>query len=140
MKKVMNINHIMKAVAAMAFAAVSFVASAQKYPGGIIDKTIAVVGNEIITIADLEEEVQMMQAYGMKSDKNVRCEVLEDMMASRLFLMQARVDSLAVNNDMVRATSATVSTTSGLISAVMKEWRKSSASRSTSFVRNGARR
>ena len=103
MKKVMNINHIMKAVAAMAFAAVSFVASAQKYPGGIIDKTIAVVGNEIITIADLEEEVQMMQAYGMKSDKNVRCEVLEDMMASRLFLMQARVDSLAVNNDMVES-------------------------------------
>ena len=99
----MNINHIMKAVAAMAFAAVSFVASAQKYPGGIIDKTIAVVGNEIITIADLEEEVQMMQAYGMKSDKNVRCEVLEDMMASRLFLMQARVDSLAVNNDMVES-------------------------------------
>lgn len=99
----MNINHIMKTVAAMAFAAVSVVASAQKYPNGIIDKTIAVVGNEIITISDLEEEVQMMQAYGMKSDKNVRCEVLEQMMSSKLFLMQARVDSLAVNNDMVES-------------------------------------
>ena len=43
----------------------------------------------------------MMRAYGMGSDKNVRCEILEQMMVSKLFLMQARVDSLTVNNDMV---------------------------------------
>ena len=43
----------------------------------------------------------MMQAYGMGSDRNARCEILEQMMASKLFLMQARVDSLTVNNDMV---------------------------------------
>ena len=37
----------------------------------------------------------------MMSDKKGRCEILEEMMASKLFLMQARIDSLAVNNDMV---------------------------------------
>lgn len=42
-----------------------------------------------------------MQAYGMGSDRNARCEVLEQMMVSKLFLMQARVDSLTINNDMV---------------------------------------
>lgn len=76
-------------------------ASAQKYSDGLVDKTVAVVGNEIIMLSDLEEEVQMMRAYGMLSDKSGRCEILEQMMASKLFLMQARVDSIVVNNDMV---------------------------------------
>lgn len=76
--------------AAVALAAVALSASAQKYSGGVIDKTIAVVGNEVILISDLEEEVEMMRAYGMMSDKKGRCEVLEEMMASKLFLMQAR--------------------------------------------------
>ena len=59
-----------KTMAVAAFAVISTFASAQKYPDGIVDKTIAVVGNEMITISGLEEEVQMMQAYGMGSDKN----------------------------------------------------------------------
>jgi peptidyl-prolyl cis-trans isomerase SurA len=37
----------------------------------------------------------------MMSDKKGRCEILEEMMATRLFLMQARLDSIEVNNDMV---------------------------------------
>ena len=90
-----------KFMAVAAFAVISSLASAQKYPGGIVDKTIAVIGNEVITISGLEEEVQMMNAYGMMSDKNARCEILEQMMVSKLFLMQARVDSLTINNDMV---------------------------------------
>ena len=90
-----------KLMAVAAFAVISSLASAQKYPDGIVDKTIAVIGNEVITISGLEQEVQMMQAYGMGSDRNARCEILEQMMASKLFLMQARVDSLTVNNDMV---------------------------------------
>ena len=90
-------------VAAVAFALSAIHASAQKYSDGIVDKTIAVVGNEMITIADLEEEVKMMSAYGMMSDKTGRCDILEQMMASKLFLMQARVDSIEVNNDMVES-------------------------------------
>ena len=43
----------------------------------------------------------MMMAYGMMSDTSGRCEILEQMMSSKIFLMQARVDSLEVNNDMV---------------------------------------
>ena len=94
---------IFKGVAVMAFAALSLAASAQKYPNGIIDKTIAVVGNEVILISQLEDEVQMMKAYGMMSDKSGRCEILESMMASKIFLMQSRLDSIAVNNDMVES-------------------------------------
>ena len=97
----MKVNHKIRLVAAVAFALSAVTVSAQKYPDGIVDKTIAVVGNEVITISQLEEEVQMMMAYGMMSDKSGRCEILEQMMSSKIFLMQARVDSLEVNNDMV---------------------------------------
>ncbi|MCQ2157814.1 MAG: peptidylprolyl isomerase [Bacteroidales bacterium] len=77
--------------------------SAQKYQGGLIDKSIAVVGNEMITISDLEQEIQMMKSQGYASDKNIRCEILEQMMESKLFLMQARIDSLTLNQDQVQA-------------------------------------
>ena len=97
-------RHILKGMAVLLFAAVSVNAAAQKYEGGIVDKTIAVVGNEVIMISDIESEMQMMQSYyGMKSDRKARCELLENMMSSKLFLMQARVDSLEVNNDMVES-------------------------------------
>ena len=94
---------IFKGAAVMALAAMSWTASAQKYPNGIIDKTIAVVGNEVVMISQLEEEVQMMRAYGMMSDKSGRCEILESMMSSKLFLMQSRLDSLEVNKDQVES-------------------------------------
>lgn len=81
----------------------SSVASAQKYPDGIIDKTIAVVGNEMITISIIENEVQMMRAQGQLSDRNVRCELLETILESKLFLMQARLDSLTINSDAVES-------------------------------------
>lgn len=94
---------IFKGAAVLALSAISLLASAQKYPNGIIDKTIAVVGNEMIMISQLEDEVQMMKAYGMMSDKTGRCEILESMMSSKIFLMQSRLDSLVVNQDNVES-------------------------------------
>lgn len=97
-------RHIFRGVAALLFAVVAVNASAQKYHGGVIDKTVAVVGNEVILISDIESEMQMMQSYyGMQSDRKARCELLENMLSSKLFLMQARVDSISVNNDMVES-------------------------------------
>ena len=94
-------NHIMKAVAALLLLSLNVSLHAQKYGDGLIDKTVAVVGNEMISLSQLEQEVQMMRAQGMASDRNMRCELLEQMMESKLFLMQARLDSLSVNNDIV---------------------------------------
>lgn len=76
--------------------------SAQKY-AGLVDKTVAVVGNEMISLSDIEAQVQVRSASGLASDKNVRCEILENMMEAKLFLMQARVDSLEINADQVQA-------------------------------------
>ena len=94
-------RYVLKVSCMIAAILVSMTLSAQKYGGGVIDKTVAVIGNEAIMISDIEEQVQMMRAQGMSSDRNLRCEVLEQMMESKLFLMQARIDSLTVNQDMV---------------------------------------
>ena len=90
-----------KIALAVAAAVLSCAASAQKYTGGLIDKSIAVVGNEMVMLSDIEQEVQMRRAQGLASDRNIRCELLEQMLVSKLFLMQARVDSLTVNQDAV---------------------------------------
>jgi len=100
MKNLFKMRFAAVVVACIAF---SVAASAQKYNGGLVDKTVAVVGNEVIMISDIEEEVKMQAMGGYMSDKTGRCEMLEQMMVAKLFLMQARVDSLEVNNDMVES-------------------------------------
>ncbi len=67
---------------------------AQRYEGGLIDKTIALIGNDMIQLSALEAEVQMMMLQGVTSDKNLRCEVLENMLVQKIFLTQARLDSI----------------------------------------------
>jgi peptidyl-prolyl cis-trans isomerase SurA len=70
---------------------------AQRYREGLIDKTIVLIGNDMIMLSDLENEVQMMSARGFTADRNARCQIIEEMLVSKLFLNQARIDSLEVN-------------------------------------------
>lgn len=77
-------------------------ASAQKYDR-VVDKSVAVIGNELITLSDIEEEVQVARAQGLPFDRNMRCEILERMMEGKLFLMQSRLDSLTVDSELVGA-------------------------------------
>lgn len=73
----------------------------QRYNKGLIDKTIALIGNDMIQLSTLETEVQMMMLQGVTSDKNIRCEVLENMLTQKIFLTQARLDSIQVSPDNV---------------------------------------
>src|SRR5574344_250003 len=77
---------------------------AQKYEKGLIDKPIAIIGGEAIMLSQLESEIQMMMAQGVTSDRNLRCEVLENMLVQKLFLNQAKLDSLTVKEDQVEST------------------------------------
>lgn len=94
---------LMKKILLTVFAAAALggALSAQNYPAGLIDKTVAVVGNEMISIGQIENELMYRKANGMASDASMRCEILESMLEAKLFLMQARIDSLTVNQDMV---------------------------------------
>ena len=95
-------KHILRLLLATALLGVSTLATAQRY-GKVIDKTIAVVGNEMILISDLEQGIQEARLQGMASDEKARCELLERMLQSKLFLLQARLDSLSINQDMVQS-------------------------------------
>lgn len=92
-------KNLLAAVSALVLSA--GVLGAQTY-GQIVDKTVAVVGNEAILISDLEGEVMNSYTFqGIPTDRSTRCTVLEMILTNKLFLMQARIDSLAVNQDMV---------------------------------------
>ena len=95
-------NKCFRVLVALGLAVTAVAAQAQTYPKGLLDKTIAVVGNEMVSISSLEQEIQINRMNSpLSSDKNLRCEVLERMLETKLFLMQARIDSLKVNDDMV---------------------------------------
>ena len=70
--------------------------SAQQYQG-VIDKTVALIGNDMIQLSTIESEVQMQQLQGHTAGNNLRCEILENMMTHKLFAAQALIDSLVVN-------------------------------------------
>jgi len=97
------IDLMKKKLAILTFAVLCTAVSlnAQQYPKGLIDKTVAIVGNEVITLSEIETELRMQRANGMASDQSMRCSQLEQMMEQKLFIAQAKVDSLTVNNDMV---------------------------------------
>ena len=75
----------------------------QNYGPGVVDKSIAIIGNEVIMVSQIESEAQMMRAKGAVVDASDRCEILEQMLVSKLFINQAKVDSLIVNEANVAA-------------------------------------
>ncbi|MCL2738297.1 MAG: peptidylprolyl isomerase [Bacteroidales bacterium] len=74
---------------------------AQQYGNGLIDKVVAIVGNEVIQLSTIEGEVRDMMVQGVVSDRNIRCKVLENMLVQKLLLNQARLDSIPMRHDIV---------------------------------------
>lgn len=64
----------------------------------VLDKVIAVVGNEAILESDMEQEVMQLRAQGRLVDDDLRCEIFEQLLVQKLLLAQARIDSLPVND------------------------------------------
>ena len=72
-----NSNRFLTSIAAaLLLAAPCAKLGAQVYQGGLIDKSVAIVGNDIVLLSDIEEEVRMMQAGGYAVDNNTRCQIL----------------------------------------------------------------
>ena len=86
----------------LALLLVPFSLGAQKYDG-VVEKSVAVVGNDVIMLSQIESEAQMMRMRGLQVDKNIRCEILEQLLTSKLFYVQAQLDSLTVNDANVEA-------------------------------------
>ncbi|MFA6676033.1 MAG: peptidylprolyl isomerase [Bacteroidales bacterium] len=96
-------KYIQKVLIVVALIICSTSVNAQVYHDGLVDKTVALIGADMVQLSQIESEVQMRRFNGYVSDQNLRCEILEQMLVSKLFLTQARLDSLNVNPDQVQA-------------------------------------
>ena len=75
----------------------------EKKEDNIIDKVVAVVGNEAILLSDVEQEIQQQRMYGILSEENLFCRILEEMLQSRLLIAQAKIDSLHATPSEIQA-------------------------------------
>jgi peptidyl-prolyl cis-trans isomerase SurA len=75
-----------------------FAANAQK----LVESIAAIVGNEVIYLSDLENTVTDLRRSGNKTPVDeLRCTVFQESLVSKLFLDQARIDSITVTDDAV---------------------------------------
>lgn len=71
----------------------------------VIDRIVAVVGQNIILQSDIEAQyLQYRLQGGIKgSASSIRCEILEDLMFQKLMLNQAEMDSITVTDEQVNS-------------------------------------
>jgi peptidyl-prolyl cis-trans isomerase SurA len=63
----------------------------------IIDGVIAVVGDKKILQSDVENQFFQMKAQGMKVSSDTKCQIFEELLAQKLLVNQAEVDSIEVS-------------------------------------------
>ena len=76
----------------------AYVVNAQK----LVESIAAIVGNEVVYLSDLENTVADLKRNGNKTPiDQLSCSVFQEMLVSKLFLDQARIDSITVTDDAV---------------------------------------
>jgi peptidyl-prolyl cis-trans isomerase SurA len=66
----------------------------------LVESVAGIVGNEVIYLSDVENGVAQELMNGNKMSANVlRCKIFEDQMVQKLFLDQAKIDSIEVSDD-----------------------------------------
>ncbi|MDT8412446.1 MAG: peptidylprolyl isomerase [Vicingaceae bacterium] len=66
--------------------------------GKILDKTIAVVGGEMLLFSTLESQIVSLKSQGVIVDDNNKCEIMEELLFQKLLVHQAKQDSIVVSD------------------------------------------
>lgn len=69
----------------------------------VIDKIVGTVGNELVLLSDVEEQHDLVQKQRGVVPSDFRCVILENLLAERLLLNQAKLDSIVVGEEEVEA-------------------------------------
>jgi len=70
----------------------------------LVESIAAIVGNEVIYLSDLENTIADWRRSGNKTPVDqLRCNVFQEILVSKLFLDQARIDSITVTDDVVES-------------------------------------
>ena len=68
----------------------------------LVESVAAIVGNEVIYLSDLGNAIADVKRNGNKTpDDELTCIVFQQMLVSKLFMDQARIDSITVGDDQV---------------------------------------
>ena len=69
----------------------------------VVDKVIATVGGELVLLSDVEEQRALMQDQNGQLPEGVRCNILAQIMGTKLLLNQAKLDSVVVTSEEVES-------------------------------------
>ena len=69
----------------------------------LVDKVIARVGSEYISLSDVEEEYQYAKVNDKTITDEARCALLQSIIAQKVLIYQAKLDSVEVSDDEVEA-------------------------------------
>jgi peptidyl-prolyl cis-trans isomerase SurA len=68
----------------------------------LVESVAAIVGNEVIYLSDIENTITDLRRNGNKTPMDeLTCTVFQQMLVSKLFMDQARIDSITVSDDQV---------------------------------------
>ena len=67
----------------------------------LIDKVVAVIGDEIVLHSDIETQYLQYLSQGYTDKKEIKCQITEDILYQRLLVHQAKIDSMDVTEDEV---------------------------------------
>lgn len=69
----------------------------------LIDKIVAIVGEDVVLLSDVENQYAYFLANGQKDDGTLRCQIMEKLIIEKLLLNKARQDSLSVSDDQIES-------------------------------------
>ena len=67
----------------------------------ILDKVVAVIGDEIVLQSDIETQYLQYLSQGYSDKEEIKCQITEDILYQRLLTHQAKIDSTEVTEDEV---------------------------------------
>jgi peptidyl-prolyl cis-trans isomerase SurA len=81
----------------------TFAGIALRAQSAVIDKVVGTVGGELVLLSEVEEQYALMSAQNSKLPKDIRCNILEGILSSKLLLNQAKLDSVEVADEEVES-------------------------------------
>ena len=67
----------------------------------IIDKVVAVIGDEIVLHSDIETQYLQYLSQGYTDKNEIKCQITEDILYQRLLVHQSKIDSMDITEDEV---------------------------------------
>jgi peptidyl-prolyl cis-trans isomerase SurA len=69
----------------------------------VIDKVVAIVGSNMVTLSDIEAQYFQYQAQGAGAGPELKCTIYENMILQKLLVSQAVIDSVEITDKEVEA-------------------------------------